>query len=119
MAGKNYFFSGISELIILAILNDHDSYVYDIVKYIRKGSKGCLSISQNTIYAVTYKLLAEGKITEYSKLVGKRRTRVYYHLEPAGVSYYEQLSQSYKTAQDGLENILQDLSEKKGGEENE
>lgn len=72
MGTKNNFFSGITEILILAILNDHDSYAYEIVKYIKEFSDGCLAISPNTIYAVTYKLENEGKITQYSKLVSKR-----------------------------------------------
>ena len=81
MANKNNFINGITELLILSILNKHDSYVYEIVKSITEFSGGLLSISQNTIYTATYKLENEGKITEYSKLVGKKRTRIYYHIE--------------------------------------
>ena len=81
MGKQNYFFSGITDILILAILCEHDSYVYEIVKFIKEKSNGCLSISQNTVYAVTYKLVNEGKISEYSKLVGKKRTRIYYHIE--------------------------------------
>ena len=77
MGKQNYFFSGITDILILAILCEHDSYVYEIVKFIKEKSNGCLSISQNTVYAVTYKLVNEGKISEYSKLVGKKRTRIF------------------------------------------
>ena len=89
MGKQNYFFSGITDILILAILCEHDSYVYEIVKFIKEKSNGCLSISQNTVYAVTYKLVNEGKISEYSKLVGKKRTRIYYHIEDEGRAYYE------------------------------
>lgn len=119
MENKNYFFSGITELLILAILADHDSYVYEIVKFIKEYSKGYLSISQNTVYAVTYKLKNEGKLSEYSKLVGKRRTRIYYHIEPNGNSYYKQLLDSFIDAYHGVENILQALSRERGSESNE
>ena len=61
MGKQNYFFSGITDILILAILCEHDSYVYEIVKFIKEKSNGCLSISQNTVYAVTYKLVNEGK----------------------------------------------------------
>ena len=60
MGNKSYFFSGITDILILAILCKHDSYVYEIVKFIKENSNGCLSISQNTVYAVTYKLVNEG-----------------------------------------------------------
>ncbi len=119
MENKNYFFSGITELLILAILVDHDSYVYEIVKFIKENSDGCLSISQNTVYAVTYKLKNEGKLSEYTKLVGKRRTRVYYHIEPDGSSYYRQLLNNFREAYHGVEIILRSLSKEKGNTINE
>lgn len=72
MASKNYFINGITELLILSILNCHDSYVYEIVKSIENFSGGLLTISLNTIYTATYKLENEGKISEYAKLVGKK-----------------------------------------------
>ena len=65
MANKNYLMSGITELLILSILNDHDSYVYEIGKIIQTESKELLSISQNTIYTATYKLEKEHKISTY------------------------------------------------------
>ena len=63
MATKNYLMSGITELLILAILNEHDSYVYEIGKTINTKSNNLLSISQNTIYTATYKLVKEQKIS--------------------------------------------------------
>ena len=74
MAERNYFINGITELLILSFLKNHDAYVYEITKSIEEKSGGLLSISQNTIYTATYKLENEGKISEYSKLVGRKRT---------------------------------------------
>ena len=119
MGTKNNFFSGITEILILAILNDHDSYAYEIVKYIKEFSDGCLSISQNTIYAVTYKLENEGKISQYSKLVGKRRTRIYYHIEQGGKEYYAQLLSNFRDAYKGVENILLTLNENRENKDND
>ncbi len=119
MGIKNNFFSGITDLLILAILLDHDSYVYELVKYIKEYSDGFLSISQNTIYAVTYKLENERKITQYAKLVGKRRTRIYYHIESEGKEYYNQLLNSFRDTYTGVENILSNLEESQKGKDNE
>lgn len=114
---KNYFINGITDLLILSILDSHDSYMYEIVKSISEFSDGLLSISQNTIYTAAYKLENEGKITEYVKLVGKKRTRVYYHLEPEGKKYLDELAESYKNTTDGVLKILSALD--KGGNEDE
>ncbi len=48
----------------------------------------------------------EGKISEYSKLVGKKRTRVYYHLEPKGKEYLNELLESYQNTTAGINNIF-------------
>lgn len=108
---KNYFMSGIADLLILAILDKGDRYMYEIVKCISDFSHGKLDISQNTIYTVAYKLGDDGKISEYSKLVGKRRTRVYYHLEPKGKKYLDELMESFSAITDGVFDLLKTLEE--------
>lgn len=115
MASKNYFINGITELLILSILNCHDSYVYEIVKSIENFSEGLLTISQNTIYTATYKLENEGKITEYSKQIGKKRTRIYYRIEQSGREFLKEISQNYKNTTDGIQKIMNVLSQEQGG----
>lgn len=119
MGNKNNYFSGITELLILAIINDHDSYAYEIVKRIKEYSDNYLSISQNTIYAVIYKLENEGKISHYSKLVDKRRTGVYYHIEEVGKVYYQEVLNNFRYAYNGVENILSALDATEEEKENE
>lgn len=119
MANKNYFINGITELLILSMLKSHDSYVYEIVKSITEFSDGLLTISQNTIYTATYKLENEGKISEYSKLVGKRRTRVYYHIEPLGEEYLSNLLGNYKGTTNGVKKFFSVLEDKESDKENE
>jgi PadR family transcriptional regulator PadR len=117
MASKNYFINGITELLLLSLLEDKDRYVYEIVKSISKYSEGMLDISQNTIYAATYKLGSEGYITERTVLVGKRRTRVYYHLEPKGVELLETVRSHYDRTISGIDKVLDKLKELKETEE--
>lgn len=109
MADRNYFINGITELLILSILNQKDSYVYEIKKNIESYSDNLLTISQNTIYAATYKLLNEKKISEYSKLVGKRRIRIYYHLESSGKDALEEIEKNYLQTINGVNSILENL----------
>ncbi len=106
---KNYFINGITDLLILSVLDTHDSYMYEIVKSIKEYSEGLLAISQNTIYTAAYKLQNEGKISEYSKLVGRKRTRVYYHLEPQGKECLEELLKSYHSTTEGVIRIFNAL----------
>lgn len=106
---KNYFMNGITDLLILSLLDDNDRYMYEIVKSIGEFSEGLLNISQNTIYTAAYKLENEGKISEYSKLVGRKRTRVYYHLEAKGKECLDELLENYKNTTEGVFKILSAL----------
>ena len=110
MTSKNYFINGITELLILSVLNDGESYVYDVTKQISQLSGGLLNISQNTVYTATYKLENDGLISEYSKLVGRKRTRVYYHLEENGKIYLKQLLISFATTAEGVKTLLSILN---------
>ena len=96
MASRNYFLNGVAELLILSILKKRDTYIYDIKKTISDITNDVLPMSQNTIYAAAYKLENENKITEYSKLVGRKRTRIYYHIEESGLEYLEKLTSDYQ-----------------------
>lgn len=118
MASKNYFLNGIAELLILSILKKSDNYIYGIKKIITEISNDKLPLSQNTIYAAAYKLETEGRISEYTKLVGKKRTRVYYHLEKEGEEYLHQLNEDYLLVTTNVNRILESLKDV-DGEQNE
>ena len=111
MANKNYFLNGVAELLILSILVKNDTYIYGIKKVVAEVSEDKLPMSQNTIYAAAYKLEDEGKITEYSKKVGRKRTRVYYHIEPSGVEYLEKLRKEYGLVTDSVNKIFNYLED--------
>ncbi|MCD8051770.1 MAG: PadR family transcriptional regulator [Clostridiales bacterium] len=110
MPAKNYFITGVTELLFLSMLSRGDSYVYDITKTIEDYSGGQLQISPNTIYTVAYKLEQEKYISEYSKLVGRKRQRIYYHLEPAGRDYLATVSQQYRQVNQGIARFFERLN---------
>lgn len=119
MASKNYFLNGVAELLILSILKKNDTYIYDIKKIICEISNDTLPMSQNTIYAAAYKLENERKITEYPKLVGRKRTRIYYHIEEAGLEYLKKLTADYQMVTTNVGNILNFLTTDKEDNTNE
>lgn len=114
MAYKNTLLTGITDFLVLSILKiKGDCYAYEISKYITSESNKLLSISPNTIYTVMYKLENEHMISEYSVLVGKKRTRVYYHIEADGETYLEELHGDYKNMISAVSSIFDSL-EKEG-----
>lgn len=119
MSNKNYFITGITELLFLSILLRRDCYVYDITKTIEAYSGGLLTISPNTIYTVAYKLEQEGYISEYAKLVGRKRTRIYYHIEPRGQEYLNGISKQYAQVTRGVDLFHQAVDKLDGEGEHE
>lgn len=115
MPSKNYFITGVTELLFLSMLLQRDCYVYDVTKTIEADSGGLLKISPNTIYTVAYKLEQEGYISEYTKQVGRKRTRVYYHIEPEGRVYLDTITRHYAQISNGVDRFLRTLKEKEDG----
>ena len=110
MATRNYFLTGVTELIILKLLLVKDSYVYELCKEIQEYSDNLLTVSQNTVYSATYKLENAKYISEYSKLVGKRRTRIYYHIEQKGIEHLTQVEKDYFRVANSVQNIYSFIS---------
>ncbi len=56
---------------------------------LKKKSMGVYTMLEGSLYPILYRLTEMGCISDYEKLVGKRRTRRYYHIEPKGKEYYK------------------------------
>lgn len=76
-----------------------------------RSSGGRIVTQEGSLYPVLYKLLEQGLISDRRVPVGKRMTRIYYHLEPAGearlkelIGEYEQISQGLHQITGGMDN---------------
>ncbi len=96
MAADNSFRRGVMSMVILSLLKREDMYGYQLVQETEKQSGGRLTTQEGSLYPVLYKLLEQKLISDRKVLVGKRMTRVYYHLEPAGEARLEELVQEYE-----------------------
>ncbi|MCD8380887.1 MAG: PadR family transcriptional regulator [Lachnospiraceae bacterium] len=114
MANRNNFITGVTELLILSLIEKGDSYIYEIVKSIQDLSDGLLVLPQSTIYTATYKMEDKGYISEYSKKVGRKRTRVYYHLESSGADYLKEIYDNYSQTAQGIARFLDAINDNKG-----
>ena len=65
-----------------------------------------LVITESSLYPTLYKLLDNKMISDYEERVGKRRIRVYYHIEEDGKKRLADLLDDYKTIMEGMELIL-------------
>ena len=103
---------GTIELVLLSLLAQDDMYGYQILKNVWMQSKGLYDLKEGTMYPSLYRLTEKGLVSNYKKLVGKKRIRVYYHLTPAGSEYLEVLLRKYNAITEGVKGITDSLSAK-------
>lgn len=104
--GRSNFKMGTVELIILFLLNKEDLYGYQLSSLIGKLSNGKFDVTESTLYPTLYKLLNNGYISDREVPVGKRRMRVYYHMEEKGIQRLNDLLEDYYKITDGITAIL-------------
>lgn len=106
--GQNSFRRGVLSLVILALLKKEDMYGYQLVQETINFSGGRIVTQEGSLYPVLYKLQEQGLISDHKVQVGKRMTRIYYHLEPQGEEMLRQLVQEYDVITQGIHMILED-----------
>ena len=102
----NSFRRGVMTLVLLALLEQQDMYGYRLVQEIALQSGGQLTTQEGSLYPVLYKCLDSGLISDKRVQVGKRMTRIYYHLEPAGAEKLAELKQAYLDTVHGVLQIV-------------
>lgn len=103
---QNSFRRGVMSLVILSLLKKEDMYGYQLVQETERRSGGKLTTQEGSLYPVLYKLVDQGLISDRRIQVGKRMTRVYYHLEPAGLQRLEELIREYEELTQGVFQII-------------
>lgn len=94
-------------MVLLGLLRQSDMYGYQLTQEMERQSMGALSMQEGALYPVLYKLQDAGYISAEKVLVGKRMTRVYYHLEPKGQEYLDQLAADYRAVANGVLQIVE------------
>lgn len=107
---QNSFRRGVMSLVILGLLRREDMYGYQLVQETERASGGRIVTQEGSLYPVLYKLVDQGLISDKRVQVGRRMTRVYYHLEPAGEQRLNELIREYEEVTQGVFQIV------KGGE---
>lgn len=103
MSKKNSFFK--IDLLILLVLKKEDCYGYEIAQNIKKYTDDIIMIKEGTMYPILWKLMEEKKITSYDK-VHNGRNRVYYHLEPTGIIYLNELIKEFTITTSKINNFI-------------
>ncbi len=97
---------GTVELLILSLLKGQDMYGYQLSQELASRSKGLYTLQESSMYPTLYRLVEKGMISDRQEKVGKRRVRVYYHLEETGKIYLETIQKEYCSICRGVLYIL-------------
>ena len=108
---------GTVELLILTLLKDQDMYGYQLSQELANRSNGLYTLQESSMYPTLYRLVEKGMITDRREQVGKRKIRVYYHLEETGREYLTSLRKEYCAICRGILYILEITEIKKLEEE--
>ena len=92
--------------LIFFILSKGDFYGYQISSLIGKLTDNRVTVPESTLYPTLYKLLGNNYISDREVQVGKRRTRVYYHIEESGKAHLQSLLTEYNKNTSGICKIL-------------
>lgn len=113
------FKRGMVELLLLVLLSEGDKYGYQLSQELTERSNGLFVLKETSMYPTLYRLLEKGVISDREEVTGKRRIRVYYHLEETGKQYLELLKQEYFAVTIGAMHVLgiSSLEEMKQDEE--
>ena len=107
--------AGSTTMLVLKLLDGQDMYGYQIVQEIAARSGGTIVTQEGSLYPVLYKLQDQGMISGEKVLVGKRMTRVYYHLEEPGHRRLQELVHEYQVMTRGVFQIIQRETDVKEG----
>jgi len=97
---------GVTELVLLGLLAQRDMYGYEMSQELQTRSGGKFILQESSMYPALYRLEDKGYITVTKQQVGRRRTRMYYHLEPSGRDYLQSSVAEYLAMQEGIRAIL-------------
>lgn len=84
------------EMVLLNLLAESDKYGYQLSQECKKRSEGQYSILEGSMYPILYRLEESKYISSYERKVGKRLSRVYYHLEKSGHEHLTHLREEYE-----------------------
>lgn len=107
---QNSFRRGVMSLVILALLEKEDMYGYQLVQETARRSGNRIVTQEGSLYPVLYKLLEQGLISDKKVQVGKRMTRIYYHLEQAGAVRLSELKKEFQEITQGIRMITEEES---------
>ena len=99
--------AGLLDSMVLAVVQNEDTYGYEITQYIRKA----VDVSESTLYPVLRRLQKSDFLDTYDKeFMG--RNRRYYHVTPKGYEALEEYRVEWQEHKKRVDSILMSEGEK-------
>lgn len=102
---------GTVEMVLLHLLSEREMYGYEILSEMKERSNGQFAIKDGSMYPILYRMIDKGFIEDEQILVGRRRTRVYYHITDCGKKYLKELIDEYHFVTNGIDELLNSKSD--------
>lgn len=99
------FKRGPLQMMVLFLLKEKDMYGYNITQEIKRRSQGDFLVAESVLYIVLYRLEQKGYVSK-SKEEGVKKARVFYHLEPTGQAFLDDLLSAYSAITRGVGRVL-------------
>lgn len=92
--------------LILAILNEQDSYGYEIIKRIKQLSKNEIEWTEGMLYPVLHRLEEQKLIESYWVNSESGRKRKYYRLKKTGIDELNQQIKQWNVVSSAISKII-------------
>ena len=103
--------TGVLPMLILSLLKREDMYGYQIVQTITEESGGVIAPLEGTLYPILYRMEEDGVVSTRRVKVGVRRTRVYYHLEPAAEAWLDSYKREFEEINRIVDRVVYGVAE--------
>lgn len=91
---------GYNDTMILCLLEENDSYGYEISKRIKSMTDGKYVIKETTLYSAFTRMEKNGYVSSFSQLAENGRQRTYYRMTEAGRNYYHEKCDEWKVTKE-------------------
>ena len=100
---------GLVEILIMALLTKEDMYGYKLKMTLAEKTNGAITMKEGSLYGPLYRMEERKLISSRKELVGEKRFRVYYHIEPLGKEYLDYAVKMFRSVYGGANQLLQEF----------
>lgn len=98
---------GSTGTMVLALLNRHDLYGYELLKELERRSEGVFALKEGTLYPILHAMEAEGWVDAYWNEVNGRK-RKYYRITPPGRKQLEHKKSEWSVFRSAVDLVLKE-----------